>query len=141
MPSDPIQVDAFTCTSILAYKEEYEGVWPILEKHIQILDINRSSLVELIDPSELIIELFAKGVINNRHKEHIKSKKTDYKRSEALLDIVRRFSLNGFREFQQCLENTNQNHINRVFINEGGKFHTSTSDQVLKRYEARDQSV
>lgn len=121
MSSDLMQSDVFT--SILVYNEEYEGVWPITEEHIKILDINRCSLVELIDPSELINELFAKGVINQRHREHVESKKTAYKRSEALLDIVRRFSLSSFGEFQICLENTNQKHISRVFINGGGKFH------------------
>lgn len=101
------------------YKEECEGVWPILDKHIKILDINRCSLVDLIDPSELMNELFAKGVINQRHREHIESKKTAYRRSEALLDIVRRFSLSKFRDFQNCLENTNQKHVNSILINEG----------------------
>ena len=104
---------------------EYGDDWPIPENDLSILDTNRESLVELLDCSDLLTRLFSAQVINGRQRETISSESANYRRNEVLLDILRRCSINDYRQVIRCLHESNQSHVAELLDKGGGKFSTS----------------
>src|SRR6218665_2336634 len=90
------------------YKPEYGNDWPLTEKEISVLDINRESLVDLVDCSDLLVRLYSTQVINLRQRETISSEPTNHRRNEGLLDILRRRSIDDYRQVVRCLHESNQ---------------------------------
>ena len=97
-------------------------MWPLSERIVRAMDSNRHSLLDLIDSSELVYELFAKSIINCRHKEAISSKSTSYERNEALLDILRRISIHDYSKAMTCFHATKQSHIVQALSEGGSRF-------------------
>src|SRR6218665_1630037 len=104
----------------VGYGPAFGDDWPLSETDISRLDINRESLVELLDTSDLCNRLFSEKVINFRKKQFILSKTTDAEKNEALLDMLTKFSLRQYKETIACLNNSNQSHIADLFSEEGG---------------------
>lgn len=96
------------------YKAAFDGCWPLRKEEIKVLDINHECLVDLIETEDLIMRMFAKGVLNVRQKDFIASKATPHEKNEALLDILRRRSLKDFLVTIACLKETNQTHIAEI---------------------------
>jgi len=94
--------------------------WPLSESNLRKLDINRESLIDLLDTSDLCNRLYSEKVINNRQKQLILSKPTDSEKNEALLDMMTRFSLRQYKKTIVCLHDSNQSHIADLFSEEGG---------------------
>lgn len=97
--------------------------WPLTDREIRILDANQESLVDLIDPDDLITRLFSMEVINCRHKDFISSKPTRFGKNEVLLDIVRRCSLDDYLKLIECLNESNQSRVSEIFVNGGGNYY------------------
>src|SRR6218665_1012125 len=108
------------------YKSEYGGEWPLTEKELSVLDTDRESLVDLIDCSELVVRLYSAKVINVRQREMISSEQANHRRNEALLDILRRHSINDYKKVVRCLNESNQSHVAETLDKGGGKFSTSS---------------
>jgi len=106
-------------------KSEYGGDWPLTENEISILDTNQESLVDLVDCSELLVRLYSAQVINRRQRDAISSEPTDLKKNEVLLDILRRSSIDDYRQVVRCLHESNQSHVAKKLDEGGGRFSTS----------------
>ena len=109
------------------YKPEYGEEWPLTEREISILDVNEESLIELLDLRILLDLLCSSEVINNRQKVSISSEPNPHRRTEALLDILRRCSLHDYQQTISCLRLSNQNHVADVFEEGGGRVSFSVS--------------
>lgn|SRR6218665_2542622 len=88
---------------------------------MSILDANEESLIDLLDLSILLDLLCLSKVINNRQRVFISSEPNPHRRTEALLDILRRCSLHDYRQTISCLRQSNQSHIADVFESGGGR--------------------
>ena len=108
----------------IEYKSEYGGDWPLTDNELSILDTNQESLVDLVDCSDLLIRLFSAQVINGRQRETIFSEPTNHRRNEVLLDILRRRSVDDYRQVIRCLYESNQSHVAEILDKGGGKFST-----------------
>jgi len=106
-------------------KSEFGGDWPLTDNEISILDTNQESLVDLMDCSDLVIRLYSAQVINGRQRETISSEPTNHRRNEILLSIVRRRSIDDFRQVVRCLHETNQSHVAVILDKGGGRFNIS----------------
>ena|SRR6218665_395192 len=95
--------------------------WPLSENDLRRLDINRESLMDLLDTTDLCIRLFSEKVINDRQKQFISSKPTNYEKNEALLDILSKFSLRQYKKTIACMNDSNQSHIANLLSDGGGK--------------------
>src|SRR6218665_2423874 len=104
------------------YRFSFGDDWPLTESEINRLDINRESLIDLLDTTDLCIRLFSEEVINNRQKQFIFSKPTDAEKNEALLDILTKFSIRQYRKTITCLNDSNQCHIAKIFSEGGGEY-------------------
>src|SRR6218665_558206 len=113
------------------YKSEYGGDWPLTENEISILDTNQESLVDLVDCSELLPRLYSAQVINRRQRVTISSEPNDLKRNEVLLDILRRRSVDDYRQVVQCLHESNQSHVAEILDKGGGRFSTAMCRPML----------
>lgn len=96
------------------YKEEFGGDWPLSEAEASMLDVNQRFLVDHLDTCELIMTLYSADVINRRQREWISSKRTSFKQNEALLELLRKFSINNFQKTIFSLHLTQQGHIAQV---------------------------
>ena len=94
--------------------------WPLSGSDISHLEINRESLIDILDTTELCIRLYSEEVINNRQKQFIFSKPTDAEKNEALLDIMSKFSLRQYNKTITCLMDSNQSHIANLLSGGGG---------------------
>jgi len=85
----------------------------LTENEISILDTHREVLLDLVlvDCSELLTSLYSANVINGRQRETIFSEPTDHKRNEALLDVLRRRSVDDYRQVVRCLHESSQSHV------------------------------
>lgn len=110
------------------YEIDFGLDWPLSDKENEILDSNRESLIDTIDTSGLLFQLYAKGVVNIRQRDLIQSKPTNYKSNEVLIDLVTRLSRKSFFIFINCLRESNQSYIADILENKGGESHNSTSD-------------
>src|SRR6218665_2510197 len=106
-------------------KSEFGGDWPLTDNEISILDTNQESLVDLMDCSDLVVRLYSAQVINGRQRETISSEPTNHRRNEVLLDILRRRSIDDYRQVVRCLHESNQNHVAEILDEGGGRFSTS----------------
>ena len=106
-------------------KKEYGNDWPLTEKQISLLDANQEILVDLVDCSELLVRLYAAQVINRRQRVTISSEPNDIKKNEILLDIIRRRSIDDYRQLIRCLHESNQSHVAELLEKGGGRFRTS----------------
>lgn len=81
---------------------------------------NYSTLVAVIDSKNgLLTELFAEKCITWRHKEFIESAVSPSEHNKRLLEIVRRGSESDFDKFIDCLNNTGQQHVSRILLEDG----------------------
>src|SRR6218665_4154292 len=98
---------------ILVYNAEFDLNWPLTQKQITQLDRNQEVLVELLEISpEMVDQLYSRGVITRRHKEHICSISSVAFRNEAFLDILRRRSFWNYKQTIECLR-TSQHRVTR----------------------------
>src|SRR6218665_809919 len=118
----------------IVYISDYGGDWPLTENEISILDTNRESLVDLVDCSELLTSLYSAQVINGRQLETISSEPTNHRRNEVLLDIIRRRSIDDYRQVVRCLHESNQSHVAEILDKGGGRFSTSRACLYLYRF-------
>ena len=105
------------------YRSSFGDDWPLTDSEINRLEINRESLVDLLDTSDLCIRLFSLEVINNRQKQLIYSKPTDSEKSEALLDILTKCSSRHYKQTIACLKDSNQKHVADLLSEGGGESH------------------
>ena len=102
--------------------DRFGNDWPLRKTETRLLDANQEYLTDNIDSEDgLLSKLRAEEVINNRQYEFISDKPNNYKRNEALLDIVRRFSVASFQTWIKCLADTNQRHVAETLYNGNGK--------------------
>src|SRR6218665_508426 len=113
------------CVRSLEHYSECGDDWPLTDNELSILDINQESLVDLLDCSDLLIRLFSAQVINGRQRETISSEPTNHRRNEVLLDIIRRRSIDDYRQVVRCLHESNQSHVAEILDKGGGRFSTS----------------
>ena len=111
----------------LEHKSEYGGDWPLTDNETSILDTNRESLVDLMDCSDLLVRLYSAQVINGRQRDTISSEPTNHRRNEVLLDIIRRCSINDYRQVVRCLHESNQSHVAEILDKGGGTCKINTS--------------
>src|SRR6218665_263037 len=111
----------------IVYISDYGGDWPLTENELSILDANQESLVDLVDCSELLTSLYSAKVINGRQRETISSEPTNHRRNEVLLDILRRRSIDDYRQVIRCLHESKQSHVAEILDlkAEVGRFSTS----------------
>ena|SRR6218665_256854 len=100
---------------------EYGETWPLTEREISILDANQGSLIDLLDLSILLDFLYSSNVISNRQRVFMSEEQKSHKRTETLLDILRRCSLHDYHQTICCLRQSNQNNIADVFESGGGR--------------------
>jgi len=83
--------------------------------------------VDLVDCSDLLARLYAAQVINKRQREAISAKPTDTEKNEVLLDILRRRSIDDYRQVVRCLHESKQSHVAEILDlkAEVGRFSTS----------------
>src|SRR6218665_1458972 len=105
-------------------KSEYGGDLPLAENEISILDTNQESLVDLVDCSELLVRLYSAQVINGKQRVTTSSEPNDLKRNEILLDIIRRGSIDDYRQVVRCLHESNQSHVAMLLDKGGGRLST-----------------
>ena len=103
------------------YRSEFGDDWPLRESEISRLEINRQSLIDILDTTDLCIRLFSDNVINLRQKQFICSKQANYEKNEALLDILTTFSVRQYKKTIACLNDSNQSHIADIFSEGGGE--------------------
>ena len=102
--------------------QRFGNVWPLRRTETRLLDANQEYLTDNIDSEGgLLSKLRAEDVINNRQYEYISDIPNNYKRNEALLDIVRRFSVTSYHTWIRCLAEINQKHIAEKLSNGSGK--------------------
>lgn len=105
----------------LVYDPEFNEDWPLRDNEMKSMRVNRVKLIEIIDSQDLCIYLLSKGVINTRQREFISSKSCNSEKNEALLDVLRRFSVKQFRICVTGLRQSNQSHVAEVLSKSGGK--------------------
>lgn len=89
---------------------------------MKILDNNQEALVDCLIASKIIPNLHSKRGINKRQRESIDSEPTEYKKSEALLETVRQFSLKSYSVFMQCIRMSDQSLVADILEYDGCKF-------------------
>jgi len=99
----------------------------LTDDEISVLDTNRESLVDLVECSELLTRLYSAQVINGRQQETISSEPTNHGRNEILFDILRRRSIDNYRQVVRCLHESNQSHVAEILDNGGGRFIASST--------------
>ena len=67
-----------------------------------------------MDCSDLLARLYAAQVINKRQREAISAKPTDTEKNEVLLDILRRRSIDDYRQVVRCLHESKQSHVAEI---------------------------
>lgn len=121
------------------YETDFGLDWPLSEEENKILDTNRESLIDTIDTSGLLIQLYSKGVVNIRQRDLIQSKPTNYKSNEVLVDIVTRLSRKSFFLFITCLRESNQSYIADILENKGAivRIHATLESENLTEAETQ----
>lgn len=82
-------------------------------REIQILETNRKYLVEQLKPQPLLEKLHAAQVIGTKQKDFILAKHL-CERNEALLEMLKRGSLDNYRKTVECLISSNQSNIAQI---------------------------
>ena len=104
----------------IVYESSFGGDWPLADRETKILDSNQQFFVDKLETVDLVGNLVARHVINGRQRELLAAKQTTYEKSETLLDILRRGSLNDYRTLIDCLHQTNQSHVAQILERGGG---------------------
>lgn len=90
------------------YDRTFGDNLPLTYKEEKTIDLNRDIIISLLrNFSELAQELYWKEVINERQRDHICSL-VNTKANEALLDILKRRSIQNYKDTIECLRETNQ---------------------------------
>jgi len=118
------------------YGCEFGDDWPLNETELRGLDINRESLMDILDTTDLCVRLFSETVINDRQKQFIYSKPTNYEKNESLLDIMTKFSLRQYKKTIACIRDSNQSHIADLLSEGGGKLCSSSWNYSAGEYLA-----
>jgi Caspase recruitment domain len=95
---------------------------PLPDKQRLQLKTNLPNLLEIMKADSLIADLFAEGCINKMQKDYLKAQATQTDKNGELVDIMMRRSYADFKTFLQILHMTNQDHVAKVFEEDGGKF-------------------
>ena len=96
---------------------------PLSAMETSRLKANRLSLRKEIDPTYLLDWLAKYDVINEAHREKIRSIACCRDQNRELLDILMRRSSRDYNNFIKCLHLTNQSHVaKRLQGDAGGKF-------------------
>jgi len=103
------------------YDGKYGEEWPLTVKEILTIDTNQNTMIELLNLSDVLGRLRSSNVINKRQEASISSESTPFKKTEVLLEILRRRSLCDYRNTISCLENSNQNRIAELLKSGGGR--------------------
>lgn len=99
---------------------------------IWFLETYRKYLVEQLRPQPLLDKLHAAKVINSKQRDFILAKVLVHDRNEALLEMLKRGSLDSIRKTVECLCSSNQSNIARI-LGQGviqpsqGRFNNCTS--------------
>lgn len=95
-------------------KAEFEDDWPLIDDQIRTLRTNHESLVDLMEPVELVVQLYSSGVLNLRQRNFVDSKPTTHEKNEAILEILKRCSIKSYRLIISCLFKQNQHSIANI---------------------------
>ena len=76
--------------------------------------------MELIDSCDLVERLYSERFIDDWQRQHIKTQRVDFERNELLLDILMRRSFGDLLDFIDILVTTNQSHVAKILIDDGG---------------------
>lgn len=102
------------------YNPNFGDDWPLPEIKINLLTINHSRLIDILDLNHgLCNELIAQRVINSNQYELISSKSTNLEKNYAFLDMLDRCSLLQFNKTINCLHSSHQSHVAQI-LSEGG---------------------
>lgn len=112
--------------SVSDCKTEYGDDWPLGQDQISILNANQEILVDLMDPNDLIGQLFSAEVLNYRQQKSISSEPNVFVKTQTLLEIIRRRSLRDYKKTIEGLHATNQSHVAQI-LEEGGGMTLSVS--------------
>lgn len=108
---------------VLVLKYPYDRTFgdnsPLTYKEEKTIDLNRDIIISLLrNSSELAEKLYWKEVINERQKDHICSL-VDTKANEALLDILRRKSIQNYKDTVKCVREANQTLVADILDGQG----------------------
>lgn len=108
------------------HREEFGDEWPLTEDLIKILDENREALIDIIDPNHngLIDSLLSAKVITQRQRTFISEKPDTLTKNTALLNVLRRLSVKGYKSTVNCLEKSNQKHVAEILSRGGGRLNS-----------------
>lgn len=106
--------------SISEYRTEFGLDWPLTELENTILNANQEMLVDSLETNELPPSLYAQKAINKRQRQFIDDMPYSHKRSEALLEIIRRSSKNSYRILIDCFRKSKLEFIAIILENSGG---------------------
>src|SRR6218665_115609 len=109
------------CECVAEHRPEFGDDWPLTDREISILDTNRRCLVDLLKASDLIPHLYSHKVINNRQRDFVSSKTASHEKNDALLEILRRTSIQGYKKMIRCLRLSGQKHIEMILEEGEGK--------------------
>src|SRR6218665_2203102 len=87
-----------------------------------------------MDCSDLLGRLYSAQVINGRQLETIKSKKRNDRKNEVLLDMLRRRSVDDYKQVVRCLHESNQSHVADILDKGGDRFSTSRACIIYTLY-------
>lgn len=81
--------------------------WPLTCRETKLIDTNYDVLTQVLDPNNLVFQLYSRCAITMEQMQTIKCKPTDFERSDALLEILRRKSLRDYSVMISTLRESN----------------------------------
>jgi Caspase recruitment domain len=93
---------------------------PLDENRKELIRLNFATMVELIESKQLVVCMFSKNCISNRHMQAINAKLTSCEKNEQLFDILMLRSNANYKNFVECLKDTKQETLADVFDKGGG---------------------
>lgn len=123
------------------YDAKFGDEWPLFDEEEKTLNINQSTLVENIEPTELIEQLLAKAVITQRQYIVMTSLPNPIAKNELLIEFLTRASRRNYQLVIECLNLTGQTHI-AEFLKKGGvicEVHVTINGntETLETYETK----
>lgn len=89
---------------------------PEEQNYQQLLRIRYQTLVDKMDPTEVINCLFSNKVLGMRQLEEIRSERNSYEKNEKLIRIVYERPKKDFDIFVTALDNTNQQDLANLLL-------------------------
>ena len=106
-------------------------VRPLLDKELSRITRNLNQLMELLDCSVLLDQLWAEKCISSHQRQDIKDESKVFAKNELLLDIFTKRSYRDFVKLVHWLNKLGQPHLAKLLTQDGGIFTVSNRCQNL----------